>query len=322
MSKAPSMPMYWDAYLADTTHLTTEEHGAYLLLLAAMWRRDGSVPDNDKDNARILGLTLAKWRIMKERFVATISGFQTIDGSITQEKLQKTWDNTQEKIEKNRANGAKGGRPQSLKDNDLSKANGSVSENLTRSRPEPDPEPYPELKPQPESPSPSPSPSQPQCSGDASDTREPEHAHRHASSREVPTPPGGSTWREKLCEAMGLDPCAVRTGERTNGSQSDMFEADKWVNELGLSKMEILTEIRHVVASKADGPPATFKYFTPAMQRLAAAKAAPKLEPEGNHSYGPRNSQARGYADTDATNRAIAFAARAVRTPSEDSFGG
>ena len=49
MSKAPSMPMYWDAYIADTTHLSTEEHGAYLLLLAAMWRRDGSVPDDDKD---------------------------------------------------------------------------------------------------------------------------------------------------------------------------------------------------------------------------------------------------------------------------------
>ena len=60
MSKAPSMPMYWDAYLADTTHLSTEEHGAYLLLLAAMWRRDGWVPDDDRDNARIVGLTLAK----------------------------------------------------------------------------------------------------------------------------------------------------------------------------------------------------------------------------------------------------------------------
>ena len=67
MSKAPAMPMYWDAYLADTTHLTTEEHGAYMLLLAAMWRRDGSVPDDDKDNARIIGLTVAKWRKIKAR---------------------------------------------------------------------------------------------------------------------------------------------------------------------------------------------------------------------------------------------------------------
>lgn len=67
MSKSPSMPMFWDAYLADTTHLTTEEHGAYLLLLAAMWRRNGYVPDDDRDNARILGLTQAKWRKVKVR---------------------------------------------------------------------------------------------------------------------------------------------------------------------------------------------------------------------------------------------------------------
>lgn len=141
MSKAPSMPMYWDAYLADTTHLTTEEHGAYLLLIAAMWRRNGSVPDDDWDNARILGLSAAKWRKVKARFVGTISGFRVADGVITQEKLQKTWENTQEKINKNRKNGAKGGRSNSTKNNDLDKANGFVSVNPNESIPEPEPEP-------------------------------------------------------------------------------------------------------------------------------------------------------------------------------------
>jgi len=89
MSKAPAMPMYWDGYLADTTHLTTEEHGAYMLLLAAMWRRNGSVPDSDKDNARIVGLTPAKWRKFKARMLETISGFRLENGVIFQEKLQK-----------------------------------------------------------------------------------------------------------------------------------------------------------------------------------------------------------------------------------------
>jgi len=131
--------MFWDAYLADTTHLTTEEHGAYLLLLAAMWRRNGSVPDDDRDNARIVGMTPAKWRRMKAR----LSSLLIVDnGEITQKNLRKTWEITQEKIRKNRANGAKGGRPVSSKTNNLAKANGFVSDNPNETIPEPEPEPY------------------------------------------------------------------------------------------------------------------------------------------------------------------------------------
>jgi uncharacterized protein YdaU (DUF1376 family) len=141
MSKAPAMPMYWDAYLADTTHLTTEEHGAYMLLLAAMWRRNGSVPDDDKDNARILGLTPAKWRKVKARFVATISGFRADGDTITQEKLRKTWENTQEKIATNAANGAKGGRAAASKTNDLAQANATQPLKRKATIPEPEPEP-------------------------------------------------------------------------------------------------------------------------------------------------------------------------------------
>lgn len=137
MSKAPSMPMFWDAYLADTTHLSTEEHGAYLLLLAAMWRRNGWVPDDDKDNARILGLTQAKWRKMKLR----LAEFLTFEnGHISQKNLLKIWENTQEKIEKNRQNGSLGGRPKANKSNDIAKADGSVSDNPNKTIPEPEPD--------------------------------------------------------------------------------------------------------------------------------------------------------------------------------------
>ena len=141
MSKAPSMPMYWDAYIADTTHLSCEEHGAYLMLLGAMWRRDGTVPDDDRDNARILGLTVGRWKRTKARLAA----FLIIEnGTITQKKLLETWENTQEKIAKNRANGAKGGRAAASDRNDLAQANATISVKPKATIPEP--EPYKEVE--------------------------------------------------------------------------------------------------------------------------------------------------------------------------------
>lgn len=133
------MPMYWDAYIADTTHLSCEEHGAYLMLLGAMWRRNGWVPDDDKDNARILGLTVARWKRIKARLAV----FLVIENDhITQKKLLETWENTQEKIAKNKLNGAKGGRAAASKINDLDQANATVSVKPKATIPEPEPEPY------------------------------------------------------------------------------------------------------------------------------------------------------------------------------------
>jgi uncharacterized protein YdaU (DUF1376 family) len=54
------MPVFIGDYLGDTMHLTTEQHGAYLLLLFHLWRR-GIVHDDDAALARITGLTASAW---------------------------------------------------------------------------------------------------------------------------------------------------------------------------------------------------------------------------------------------------------------------
>ena len=54
------MPVYVADYLADTARLTTEQHGAYLLLLFDYWR-NGALPDDDATLARVCRLSADAW---------------------------------------------------------------------------------------------------------------------------------------------------------------------------------------------------------------------------------------------------------------------
>lgn len=137
----PYMQFYPADYLADTMHLTVEEHGAYLKLLFCMWQAGGWLVDDDIKIARILLLTTSRWRKIK----VTLEPFFVYEnGKFSQKKLQKTLDFSLKKSEKNSRNGRKGGQAKSLKNNNSTVANAtnSLEQKASIARSPSDPEPY------------------------------------------------------------------------------------------------------------------------------------------------------------------------------------
>lgn len=98
-SDAPAIPLFGDAYLADTRHLSLEEHGAYLQLMMIAWRSPGcALPNDDTRLARMLGITPGKWSKIK----AAVMDFWTLsEAGWTQKRLSKERSYVEKKRENN-----------------------------------------------------------------------------------------------------------------------------------------------------------------------------------------------------------------------------
>lgn len=70
------MPFYVADYLADTLTLSTEEHGAYLLLIFAYWNNRGPLKDDNIELARITRLMRHAWLTHRPR----IAKFFRVEG--------------------------------------------------------------------------------------------------------------------------------------------------------------------------------------------------------------------------------------------------
>lgn len=118
------MPIYLGDYFKDTRHFSTEEHGAYLLILMELWVKEGKIPENTV--YRVAG-SPENWTEIQPN----IYNLLTIkNGIVSQKRLTKElvkW----KKFRKIRQKAGKlGGRPR--------KPIGSVSDNL-KVKPSPSP---------------------------------------------------------------------------------------------------------------------------------------------------------------------------------------
>lgn len=100
------LPLFVGDYLADTTELIAEEHGAYLLLLMSLWRREGRLPTDPARLAFIARLDFARW----ESVWSAISRFFELEGDCyIQKRLTREIDRAKARKAAAFENGRKGG---------------------------------------------------------------------------------------------------------------------------------------------------------------------------------------------------------------------
>ncbi|MBA1157784.1 YdaU family protein [Microvirga mediterraneensis] len=136
MSQFPSLPLFTDAFLADTGHLTAQETGAYLLLLMMAWRLpECRLPDDDQKLSRWARVDSRTWKRIKP----AIMEFWTFEeGFWTQKRLSKERSVVSKRAEVARDNGKHGGRPKSLENNEAQNPAGS-SQVTQQKAPNPNP---------------------------------------------------------------------------------------------------------------------------------------------------------------------------------------
>lgn len=86
MSAPPYMKLYIADYHGDTTHLDCREHGAYLLLLMAMWRAGGKLPADDAKLAKLAKLSEGEWAAIRD---SVLPFFQRRGGRLSHKRIAR-----------------------------------------------------------------------------------------------------------------------------------------------------------------------------------------------------------------------------------------
>jgi uncharacterized protein YdaU (DUF1376 family) len=148
MAEFPALPLWTDAYLADTTHLTLEQHGAYLKLLIVAWRSPScSLPADDKIIARYLQISPRRWSAIKPDIMPM---FSLSDGKLVQKRLKAERERVTRSRQQRVAAGEASAKARELKAketestdvHDLVEPSVDTGDGVPWEQPYPEPEPY------------------------------------------------------------------------------------------------------------------------------------------------------------------------------------
>jgi uncharacterized protein YdaU (DUF1376 family) len=125
--KYPWMPLFWGDFLANTMHLSAQEAGAYLFLIAHAWEHNGEIPGDRVRLARIAHVRHDRWKdvwkVLEPFFVRNSVGTMITGpsdhgyhhervtnelhrlGKISNNRKAAALANAQQKLSKSRANG-------------------------------------------------------------------------------------------------------------------------------------------------------------------------------------------------------------------------
>lgn len=129
MAALPYIQLYVADYLADTAHLTTEQHGAYLLLIMNYWQRGKPLKNSNERLANVTRMSNEAWlqcrTVLQEYFIIT-------DEEWIHKRIEKDLEAVKIKSEKAREAGKASGERRRAKSSKSKKQSNKRSTNAER----------------------------------------------------------------------------------------------------------------------------------------------------------------------------------------------
>lgn len=107
MNAPPYQKWFWGSYHKHTAHLRHgREHGAFMLLIGALWNNDGKLPADDATLAAYAMLPLKEWAAVKPKLMPL---FRVVRGKLTQPRVTEDLANYRSTSGKRKEAGKLGG---------------------------------------------------------------------------------------------------------------------------------------------------------------------------------------------------------------------